>query len=104
ESQGDTVICRMRLGELKVDFMPDDPDILGFSNRWYEKGIETAVTYALTDQLNIKRLAPELFVATKLEAYIGRGEGDLFMSRDLEDILLIIDGRPEIVAEILGAD
>ena len=31
----DEVICRMRLGNLKVDFMPDDPDILGFSNRWY---------------------------------------------------------------------
>lgn len=27
----DDVICRMRLGNLKVDFMPDDPDILGFS-------------------------------------------------------------------------
>lgn len=104
ESQEDTVICRMRLGDLKVDFMPDDAAILGFSNRWYAKGIETAVTYSLTDQLNIKRLIPELFVATKLEAYLGRGHGDLFTSRDMEDILLIVDGRPEIVAEILGAD
>lgn len=42
ESPEDTVICRMRLGELKVDFMPDDPKILGFSNRWYAKGIESA--------------------------------------------------------------
>lgn len=44
ESQEDTVICRMRLGDLKVDFMPDDENILGFSNRWYAKGIETAAT------------------------------------------------------------
>ncbi|MBP1299760.1 hypothetical protein [Bradyrhizobium elkanii] len=64
ESQNDTVICRMRLGDLKVDFMPDDEDILGFSNRWYAKGIETAVTMPLTDELTIKRLSPELFVAT----------------------------------------
>lgn len=85
ESQDDAVICRMRLGDLKVDFMPDDEEILGFSNRWYAKGIETAVTLALTDELNIRRLTPELFVATKLEAYLGRGRGDLFMSRDLED-------------------
>ncbi|TGP85622.1 MULTISPECIES: hypothetical protein [unclassified Mesorhizobium] len=104
ESQEDSVICRMRLGDLKVDFMPDDPDILGFSNRWYARGIETSVDHALTGELTIKHLAPELFVATKLEAYLGRGEGDLFMSRDLEDILLIVDGRPEIVDEILGAD
>jgi predicted nucleotidyltransferase len=104
ESQDDAVICGMRLGDLKVDFMPDDADILGFSNRWYAKGIETAVTFALTDELNIRRLTPELFVATKLEAYLGRGQGDLLMSRDLEDILLIIDGRKEIVAEIQAAD
>ncbi|TIS01589.1 MAG: hypothetical protein E5X13_13810, partial [Mesorhizobium sp.] len=104
ESQDDTVICRMRLGGLKVDFMPADPEILGFSNRWYERGIETAVTYSLTDRLDIRTLTPALFVATKLEAYIGRGRGDLLMSHDLEDILLVIDGRPEIVAEVLGAD
>ncbi|WP_346283232.1 hypothetical protein [Bradyrhizobium sp. BRP22] len=104
ESQDDTVICRMRLGDLKVDFMPDDADILGFSNRWYAKGIATAVTCPLTDTLDIRCLTPELFIATKLEAYLGRGQGDLFTSRDLEDILLIIDGRPEIVAEVLEAD
>jgi predicted nucleotidyltransferase len=104
ESQEDNVVCRMRLGDLKVDFMPDDADILGFSNRWYAKGMETSVDHTLTDGLTIKRLAPELFVATKLEAYLGRGQGDLFTSRDMEDVLLIIDGRPEIVDEILGAD
>ncbi|RDL48904.1 hypothetical protein BLJAPNOD_04363 [Ensifer sp. M14] len=27
----------MRLGALKVDFIPDDEKILGFSNRWYAK-------------------------------------------------------------------
>jgi predicted nucleotidyltransferase len=104
ESQDDAVICRMRLGEFKVDFMPDDAEILGFSNRWYAKGIETAVTWPLTDTLDIRRLTPELFIATKLEAYLGRGEGDLFTSRDLEDILLIVDGRPEIIEEVQQAD
>lgn len=73
ESPEDEVICRMRLGELKVDFMPDDESILGFSSRWYAKGIGTAVTCPLDEALNIKRLTPELFVATKLEAYLGRG-------------------------------
>ena len=94
----------MRLGELKVDFMPDDESILGFSNRWYAKGIETAVTCALNEALNIKRLTPELFVATKLEAYVGRGNDDLLSSRDIEDILLVVDGREELVAEIQNAD
>ena len=104
ESPDDDVICRMRLGDLKVDFMPDDESILGFSNRWYAKGIETAVTCPLTDALEIRRLTPELFVATKLEAYLGRGNNDLLGSRDMEDILLIVDGREELVAEIQRAD
>lgn len=84
--------------------MPDDPEILGFTNRWYAKGIETAVRCRLTDTLDIRRLTPELFVATKLEAYLGRGQGDLLASRDLEDILLIVDGRPSIVSEVRDAD
>jgi predicted nucleotidyltransferase len=104
ESPEDNMICRMRLGDLKVDFMPDDESILGFSNRWYAKGIETAVTCSLTDRLSIRRLRPELFVATKLEAYLGRGNGDLLGSRDMEDILLVVDGREELAAEIQGAD
>lgn len=104
EADDDTVICRMRLGDLKVDFMPDDATILGFTNRWYRRGIETAVTHPLTDALTIRLLTPELFLATKFEAYLGRGEGDLLASRDLEDILLVVDGREEIVAEVLRSD
>lgn len=103
ESPEDDVICRMRLGPLKVDFMPDDESILGFSNRWYSTGIETALNYPLTDALTIKRLTPELFLATKLEAYLGRGNNDLLGSRDMEDILLVVDGREELVAEIQAA-
>lgn len=104
ESMEDRVICRMRYGDLKVDFMPDDEEILGFSNRWYAKGIETAVLHRLTGQLDIKHLTPPLFVATKLEAYLGRGGDDPIGSHDLEDVLIVIDGREELVAEVREAD
>jgi predicted nucleotidyltransferase len=100
----DSVICRMKLGELKVDFMPDDEAILGFSNRWYAKGIETAVPEQLEEALEIRRLTPELFVATKLEAHRGRGEGDLIGSRDAEDILLLVDGREQLLEEIASGE
>ena len=102
-SQEDEVICRMRLGNLKVDFMPDDPKILGFSSRWYQIGIETAEVSLLSEDLSIRRLAPPLFVATKLEAWLGRGQGDLLRSSDLEDVLLVVDGRPELVNEVRAA-
>jgi len=42
-------------------------------------------------------------LATKLEAYLGRGEGDLLGSRDFADIVTLADGREELVAEIRAA-
>ena len=43
------------------------------------------------------------FVATKLEAFRGRGRGDYTNSHDLEDLLTVIDCREAIVSEIAGA-
>jgi predicted nucleotidyltransferase len=102
-SGDDEVICRMRLGNLKVDFMPDDPNILGFSNRWYKEGIYTAIKYALPSGRLIKHLTPPLFLATKLEAYGGRGRNDPLGSHDLEDIINVVDGRPALLDEVQAA-
>jgi hypothetical protein len=44
------------------------------------------------------------FLATKLEAFQGRGKGDVFASHDLEDVIAVIDGRPAITEEIQAAD
>lgn len=104
EAPDENVLCRMKLGDLKVDFMPADPAIVGFSNRWYERGIETAVSAALGEGIEIRRLTAPLFIATKLEAYRGRGGGDLIGSRDAEDTLLLVDGREELADEIANAD
>lgn len=99
-SMEDNIICRMRLGELKVDFMPSDEKILGFSNRWYSQAIDTSSTYALSDKISIKLISPPYFLATKLEAYNGRGGDDPIESHDIEDILNIVDGREELIAEV----
>lgn len=100
ESMGEDIICTMMLGQLKVDFMPDNADILGFSNRWYRDAMTTARDFMLTEVITIKLVEPVYFVATKLEAYLGRGNGDALSSHDIEDLINIFDGREEIVAEI----
>jgi len=97
---GEEVICRMSLNGLKVDFMPTDSAALGFTNRWYKDAIETALDYQLNNRMTIKLIKPEYFVATKLEAYCGRGRGDALTSHDIEDIINVFDGRDSIVAEI----
>ena len=44
------------------------------------------------------------FFATKLAAFESRGGGDYLASHDLEDVIAVLDGRPEITEEIAGAD
>jgi predicted nucleotidyltransferase len=68
-TEEDWPICAMKLGDLRVDIMPDDETILGFSNRWYKYAMESAIDYALDEKLSIKVVNPIAFVATKLEAY-----------------------------------
>ena len=97
-------ICAMMLGDLRVDFMPDDPSILGFSNRWYPAATKTAMRYELTEDLYIKLVTPAYFLATKLEAYDGRGNGDLLNSRDMEDILTLVDGHDGLLEAVQQAD
>lgn len=96
----DDVICRMRLGELKVDFMPDDESILGFSNFWYADALESADDVALSDGIVIRVISPCFFIATKLEAYSGRGNNDPLSSHDIEDLLNVVDGRKELACEV----
>lgn len=84
--------------------MPDDATILGFTNRWYHKARASAQPYALTDTLTINLLAPAYFIATKLEAYHGRGNNAPLSSHDLEDIINLVDGRDELVGEVARAE
>lgn len=53
---------------------------------------------------DVRIVTPPLFIATKLEAFHGRGEDDIFGSHDLEDIVAVVDGRPEIVDDVMGSD
>lgn len=99
------VICRWRHGatDLVFDLMPVDPAILGFTNRWYGEAVRTAQTLRLANDVEIQVVAPAAFVATKLEAFLDRGRGDYLSSHDLEDVLNVVDGRPELPDEVAAA-
>lgn len=105
EAMGVPVICRWRSADpqLLLDVMPTDPDILGFSNPWYEAAISRAVTITLDSGAEIRAAAPAALVATKLCAWKGRGGGDLLRSLDIHDVLTLIDGRPELIEDVASA-
>jgi predicted nucleotidyltransferase len=83
--------------------MPTDPEILGFSNRWYEEAISTAASVPLDSGAEIRAATPIVLTATKLCAWRGRGKGDLLASLDVHDVLTLFDGRPELAEEIKSA-
>ena len=108
ESPQDDITCRLRLKrrghqDLIVDFMPDDDTILGFTNRWYTDALTSALNYLLTTGACIRVVSPPYFVGTKLEAFNGRGNHDPLASRDVEDLLNLVDGRDTLLDEIRQA-
>lgn len=99
----DAPICRWALGSLRVDVLSISDRALGFGNRWYASAVRSRVTSRLPSGAKIHHLDAPHFVATKLEAFRGRGDGDYVMSHDLEDVVRVIDGRAEIVDEFASA-
>ncbi|KRW74209.1 hypothetical protein AO735_12800 [Pseudomonas sp. TTU2014-096BSC] len=106
QSQQDDVICRLRLGELKVDFMPEDSetaDLLGCNNRWFKDGLANAQCHVLPSGSRIRLFTSPYFLGSKLEAYAGRGAQNPLGSQDLEDILNLVNGREELLQEVDAA-
>jgi hypothetical protein len=63
----DAPLCRWVVDGIKVDVMPTQEDILGFSNHWYLPAIENANYVQLEKKLAIKLVTPLYFLATKIE-------------------------------------
>lgn len=97
-------ICRWNIatdtGKVTLDVMPVNEEILGFSNRWYNEAIENAIVSQLPNGINIRVVNPAYFLATKFEAFAGRGKGDYF-SHDLEDIVFVLENREGLVIELM---
>lgn len=106
EARESGIICRWEHAddeELLLDVMPTDPALLGFENQWQAAGVPSAEEHELPSGRRIRAVAPPYLVATKVEAFAGRGNGDHMVSRDLEDIVLLMDGRATIVEEVAAA-
>ena len=91
EHDFDGPICRWSLGRITLDIMPADSAILGFTNRWYQAALASAVAIALDD---LTVMIPDVctFIGTKVEAFNDRGNGDFIASSDFEDIVRVLDG------------
>lgn len=50
----------------------------------------------------IRVITPPLFLATKFVAFEQRGGGD-YLSHDVEDIIAVVNGRPEVMGDVAAA-
>ena len=96
-------VCRWCLDDLIVDIMPTRGEILDFSCEWYQVAFDTAQPTMLPNGSMIRLVTPACFLATKLAAFGDRGRRDPMASHDLEDLVSVIDGRREIVADLAAA-
>lgn len=103
-SMGDHPICRWNCDGALLDVVPTNENILGFSNRWYKDAISNAITRKINQALSIKIISSPYFLATKLDAFRDRGKNDFLLSHDIEDIVSLIDGRPEIISDISNSN
>ena len=94
---------RWRHGDAVIDIVPTDRSVLGFSNSWYAPAMASAQRITVAG-LQVRIIAPAYYLATKLEAFHGRGRADVITSSDLEDLVMVVDGRPQLIEEIERAD
>src|ERR1700722_12223362 len=75
DTSEDAPLCRWVHSGTILDVMPLDEKILGFSNRWYRAAMEASTTHQLLRDLDIRAVTASYFLATKIEAFKGRGAG-----------------------------
>jgi predicted nucleotidyltransferase len=99
----DAPMCRWIFDGIKVDVVPCAPGPWGETNRWFPEAAATATVQELEPGRTARVIDAPCFLATKLEAFASRGAGDFLASHDIEDVITVVDGRPEIVEEVRAA-
>ena len=96
------VICRYKIQGMIVDIMPTDASVIGFSNKWYPEGFKNAISIQLDENI-LKIFSLPYFIASKIEAFKGRGKNDYLFSTDFEDIVYVLENNVNVIALINDA-
>lgn len=94
----ETIIYRFVYDGILIDFIPFEETPLGPTNKWFKPGFKSAYPILVGDS-TIRILPVSLFLATKWEAFKGRGN-DPRTSHDFEDIIFVIENNLNLINEV----
>ena len=95
------VECRFFLDRIMVDVMSTTSVGWAPANSWFKPGFDNAEEFNL-EGIAIRILPLPYYLATKLEAYHGRGN-DPRTSHDFEDVIYVLDNRVNLIEEIIAS-
>ncbi len=96
-------LCRWIFDNIKVDILSIKDKFSGMNMKWLKETVDEPLEINMNGTV-FKVASPSCFIAMKLEAFKDRGRGDYWGSRDIEDVITVVDGRPDIVEEVKKAD
>ena len=95
--------CRWCSDNVKVDILSIKDKFSGMNMKWLKETLEAPEKIEHKGYVFNVASVP-CFLAMKLEAFSDRGRSDYFGSRDIEDVVSVVDGRVSIVEEIRISD
>ena len=91
---------RDRKSGLLLDVLPLVTRLAGIDDSWVAEAVAHPQPVALSSATHIRAVGPAWLVVLKLQAFADRGGNDALASRDFEDLVLLVDGRPELHDEV----
>lgn len=91
---------RWRYEGIAVNILAPNRETLSYNYRWLDEGIFHAQSYSIAEGVSIKSFTPAYFIAAKIESFLNKAEGDFRTSEDFEDLMFVLDNRPQIVEEL----
>jgi predicted nucleotidyltransferase len=96
--------CRWVVGDYRVDIVRVGAGANSYQDRWTPAAIDRSKRIEIERGREIHVVTAPYFIAIKLEAFQDRGNGDYIGSKDIEDIVQVLDGRMELHEEIVKAE
>src|SRR5664280_2741054 len=75
-TEDEVLTCRWHNENLMLDVLALNKEVLGFTNIWYESALRHASSLSLPGGATIRVITAPFFLATKMEAFRGRGKMD----------------------------